>query len=100
MNFKWDNHIKLVLTAGKVSHVGGCVGQSVASRVSSQHSWGISFSVILLDITARETHQYIDDISVCNYFMCYSVHVEFFFLQGMSDLKKKNLRNAFFLMNS
>lgn len=77
MNFKWDNDIKLVLTAGKVSHVGGCVGQSVASRVSSQHSWGISFSVILLDITARETHQYIDDISVCNYFMCYSVHVEF-----------------------
>lgn len=56
MNFKWDNHTGLVLTAGKLSYIGGCVGQSVAHRMSRQHSWAVLFFLVLLDITDRETH--------------------------------------------
>lgn len=33
MNFKWDKHTELALTARKVSYIGGCVGQAVAHRV-------------------------------------------------------------------
>lgn len=76
VNFEWYNHTELVLTAGKVSHVGGCVGQCVAHRVNRQHSWSILFSLILLDITAVETHWYKDYVSACNYVVYYSVHVE------------------------
>lgn len=54
-----------------------CLNKQLNVYPFTKNHCSILFSVILLDITARETHQYIGNISVCHYFVCYSVHVEF-----------------------